>query len=88
MHNHLIGGGFGSRLAGVLIVNKAPLTPKPSRHRTTSSINASLGNPDRRPPATRDAGQAHAGGRWARDASSLTLAKHPHPGLPGPRDDP
>jgi hypothetical protein len=31
-------------------------TPTPSRHRRTSSINASLGNPDRRPPAARDAG--------------------------------
>ncbi len=62
---------------------RAPSTPSP--HRSTNSINASLGNPERRPPATRDAGQAHADGHQAR---SLTLAKHPHLQLPWPRGDP
>ena len=52
-------------------------TPMPSRHRSTSSINASLGNPDRRPSFARDARQARADGHQAR---SLTLAKHPMPG--------
>ena len=61
---------------------KQPLTRRPGRcsfdaspHRSTNSINASLGNAERRPPAKRAAGQAHAGGRRARDANSLTLAK-------------
>ena len=60
----------------------------PSPHRSTNSINASLGNAERRPPAKRAAGQAHAGGRRTRDASSLTFPKHPHLGLPWPRGDP
>ena len=62
--------------------------PMPSRHRSTSSINASLGKPDRRPPSACDAGQARACGAPASDAIALTLAKHPHPGLPRPRGDP
>jgi hypothetical protein len=37
--------------------------PPPSRNRRTSSINAWPGNPDRRPPAARDAGQAHVSSR-------------------------
>jgi len=45
-------------------------TPKANRNRSTSSINASLGNPDRRPPATHDAGQARV----------RTPANHPIPG--------
>src|SRR5438094_4743372 len=65
---------------------QAPSTLSP--HRSTNSINASLGNAERRPPAKRAAGQAHAGARRTRDASSLTLPKHPHPGLPWPRGDP
>ena len=65
---------------------QAPSTPSP--HRSTNSINASLGNAERRPPAKRAAGQAHADGRRTRDASSLTLPKHPHLGLPWPRGDP
>jgi len=43
--------------------------PRPNRHRSTSPINAPLGNPDR-PPLV------------IRDASSLTLAKHLRPMLP------
>ena len=43
-------------------------------------INASLGNPDRRPPLAHDAGLARAEGHQAR---SLTLAKHPMPGNHG-----
>jgi hypothetical protein len=53
-----------------------------------NSVNASLGNAERRPPAKRAAGQAHAGGRRAHDANSLTLAKPPHVALPWPRGDP
>jgi hypothetical protein len=55
-------------------------TPMPSRHRSTSSINASLGNAERRPPFAHDAGQAHADSHQAR---SLTLAKRPMPGNHG-----
>lgn len=55
-------------------------TPMPSRHRSTRSINASLGNPDRRPSFARDAGQARADGHQAR---SLALTKHPMQGNHG-----
>lgn len=41
-------------------------TPKPSRHRTMSSISASRGRRDRRRSSLRDAGLARAGGRHAR----------------------
>jgi len=54
--------------------------PMPSRHRTMSSINPSLGNPDRRPPFAHDTGPAPAGGCRARTASSRPRAKHPHSG--------
>ncbi len=52
-----------------------------SRHLRSSSINASLGNFDRRAPAARDAGLVRARGR-RRAANSLTLA---HPGVPSAR---
>ncbi len=66
---------------------RAPSIPTPSRHRRTSSINASLANPDRPPPAAHDAGQARACGHRVRGAIALTLAKHPHPVPPWPRRD-
>ena len=45
------------------IPGRVTSTPTPSRHPSTRSLNASLGNPDRRPPAACDAGQARACGR-------------------------
>jgi len=48
------------------IPGRVTSTPTPSRHPSTCSINASLGNPDRRPPPAHDAESARAGGRQAR----------------------
>jgi hypothetical protein len=62
-------------------------TPTPSRHPSTRSINASLGNPHRRPPAACDAGLARACGRHAQPAPTAagarlprTAEKYPHSG--------
>ena len=55
--------------------------PKPSRHRSTSRSTHRLVTRSSTARHAR-AGPAHAGGRRARDASSVTLAKHPYPGLP------
>lgn len=72
----------------------------PSRHRSTSSssINASLGSPGRRPPFARNAGQARAADHQARPLTLVrrqldlpekvvdarqTLAKPPMAGNPG-----
>lgn len=67
---------------------RADLTATPSPHRSPNSINASLGNAKRRPPAKRAAWRAHADGHQAR---SLTLAKRPTPrnhGAAATPDDP
>jgi hypothetical protein len=61
--------------------------PTPSGHRRTS-INASLGNPDRRSPARRDAGPMRPGAHQARTAPPPGARAAPPPGQSPHRGDP